>query len=98
MLDFARLPYWKMVEPGLCPVYPYSVPGIAIELVKTGPKWRTQVPKDLGPLLEEVIFDRLWAHVGLHNSLKTLQKLGLKRAKAAEKGSTQAQNGPKRSV
>ena len=43
----------------------YPVPGIAIELVQTGPGWprkvRLTLPKGLGPLLKEVIFDRFWA-------------------------------------
>ena len=51
----------------LCLVYSirYPVPGIAIELAKTGPKWRRKVhstfPKGQGPLLKEVIVDRFWA-------------------------------------
>ena len=60
-------------------VYPGA--GIAIEPAKTGPKClrkiRRTLPKGLGPLLEEVIFDRFWAPVGLRHGLKTRrEKLG----------------------
>ena len=58
----------------------YPLPGIAIELVKTGPKWprkvRLTLPEGLGPLMKEIIFDQFWAHVGLHHSLKTREKVG----------------------
>ena len=79
MLDFA-LGYGTGVQ--------YPVSGLAIELVKTGPKWprkvRSTLPKGLGPILKEVIFDRFWAHGGLHHGLKTREKL---------KWATMGQNG-----
>ena len=45
----------------------YPVPGIAVELVKTGPKWpkkvRLTLPKGRGPLVKTSIFDCFGAHV-----------------------------------
>ena len=84
MLDFACLADWNTVAgvPGVpvywCPVsgIRYPVPSMAVELVKTGPKWPKKVcltlPKGLGPLLKEVTFDP--------------GGTGLKLAKTAENG------------
>ena len=102
MFDFARLAYWNTVALATCPLpgvpvssIRYAVPGIAIELVKSSPKWlrkaRLTLPKGQGPLLKEVIFDRFWAHVGLNHGLKARE------AKTVENGSKQAPNGSKRS-
>ena len=79
----------------------YPVPGIAIELVKMGLKWprkvRLTLPKGPGPPLKEVIFDRFWAHGGLHPGLKTREKLGRngpKRLKTVQSRLKMAHQGP----
>ena len=71
----------------MCPVQ-YPAPGIATELVQT--KWprkvRLTLPKVFGPFLKEAIFDRIWAHVGIHYNLKTRETLGYNGPKRLKTG------------
>ena len=68
----------------------YPVPGIGIRLFKTGPTWPRKVcstlPSGAGPLLNEFIFYRSWAHVGPHRGPQTQERANHSNARMGQNG------------